>query len=300
MEAVMLSVLLSVALAVASTPADPEIRVNAERLTEHQVETKARAFVRDVLPDASFGQYARWTKPVCPKVTGIADVYAAIVEARVREAATTAGVPLARSGCSTNLSIVFSEDARVTAGVIARGKPKLVAKLNGLQRDQLLNTALPVRWWHISEPTDGSGVPARLATVLTTTQSVNGQSLAETLPMGPDTIMTGSYNSSLIDTNLKVGVTTAVVLVDIPLATGKPLDAVADYVALVALAPARLPPEQPDVPSIVGLFGNDSGPKALTEWDKAYLAALYRIQLNRSASLQRGQLVSGIKAAFRP
>lgn len=296
----MLSVLLSVALAVGSTPADPEIKVNAERLTEHQVETKARAFVRDVLPDASFGQYARWTKPVCPKVTGIADVYAAIVEARVREAAMTAGVPLARQGCRTNLSISFSEDSKVTAGVIARRKPNMVAKLNGVQRDRLFNGTLPVRWWHVSEPTDGSGVPANSATVLMTTQSVNGQSLAQTLPMGPDTIMTGSYNSSLIDTNLKVGVTDAVVVVDIPLATGKPLDAVADYVALVALAPARLPPEQPNVPSIMGLFGSDNAATALTEWDKAYLAALYRIQLNRSASLQRGQLVAGIKAAFRP
>lgn len=296
----MLSVLLSVALAVGSTPADPEIKVNAERLTEHQVETKARAFVRDVLPDASFGQYARWTKPVCPKVTGIADVYAAIVEARVREAAMTARVPLARQGCRTNLSISFSEDSKVTAGVIARRKPNMVAKLNGVQRDRLFNGTLPVRWWHVSEPTDGSGVPANSATVLMTTQSINGQSLAQTLPMGPDTIMTGSYNSSLIDTNLKVGVTDAVVVVDIPLATGKPLDAVADYVALVALAPARLPPEQPNVPSIMGLFGSDNAATALTEWDKAYLAALYRIQLNRSASLQRGQLVDGIKAAFRP
>ena len=56
-----------------------------------------------------------------------------------------------------------------------------------------------------------------------------------------------------------LGITSAVVVVDIPLATGKPLDAVADYVALVALAPARLPPEQPAVPSIIGLFGRNSG-----------------------------------------
>lgn len=128
----------------------------------------------------------------------------------------------------------------------------------------------------------------------------DADALAKSLPIGPDTIMTNGYNSSLVDTNLKLGVTSAVVLVDISLSTGKPLDAVADYVALVALAPARLPPEQPNVPSIIGLFGSDSGAKALTEWDKVYLAALYRIQLNRSASLQRGQLVSGIKAAFRP
>ncbi|PZN93936.1 MAG: hypothetical protein DCF31_11095 [Alphaproteobacteria bacterium] len=274
--------------------------MEAERLTEQQIEAKARDFIRDVLPIPAYGQYARWTQPVCPKVAGIADVYAAMVETRVRAAATAAGVPLAPPGCRTNLSITFSEDARVTAGIIARRKPRLVAKLDGLQQDRLFNAALPVRWWHVSEPTDDNGLPATSATVLMTTQTFGGQSLAESLPINPDTIMTGSYNSSLIDTNLKIGVTGAVVLVDIPLATGKPLDAVADYVALVALAPAKLPPELPGVPSILGLFGSNGGAAALTGWDKAYLAALYRIQLNRNANRQRGQLVGAIKASFAP
>jgi hypothetical protein len=112
--------------------------------------------------------------------------------------------------------------------------------------------------------------------------------------------MTGSYSSSLIDTNLKVGVTGAVVVVDIPLATGKPLDAVADYVALVALAPTKLPPELPGVPTILGLFSSAGGAAALTGWDKAYLAAVYQMQLNRNASWQRRQLVSAIKASFAP
>lgn len=137
----MLSVAL--ALAVAPVPAGPEIEVRAERLTERQVEARARDFVRNVLPAPSFGRYARWTQPVCPRVTGIADVYAAIVEARVRAAATAAGVPLARPGCRTNLSITFGEDAKVTAGVIPRRKPKQVAKLDRVQRDRLLNSALP-------------------------------------------------------------------------------------------------------------------------------------------------------------
>jgi hypothetical protein len=233
-------------------------------------------------------------------VTGIADIYATIVETRVRAAAAAAGVPVARPGCRTNLSISFSEDARVTAGIIARRKPRLVAKLDGLQRDRLFNAPLPVRWWHMSEPTDGSGLPATSATVLGTTQTFGGQNLAESLPVGPGVIMTGSYNSSLIDTNLKIGVTRAFVLVDIPLANGKPLDAVADYVALVALAPTKLPPKQPGVPSILGLFGSNGSAAALTSWDKAYLAAFYRMQMNRNANWQRRQLVSAIKTSFAP
>lgn len=298
----LLAALLAAVTAVAPAPAaaEPEITVEAGRLTDAQIEAGARQFARSVLPVPSYGQYARWTQPVCPKVTGIADTYAAMVDARIRAAATAAGVPLAAPGCKSNLAILFSEDSRASMALIARRKPKSLSKLDGTQRERLLTAALPVRWWHVAEPTDGSGAGTTpLATALMSAQAGSGgQPLATSLPVGPDAIMTNGYNSSLIDTNLKLGITAAVVIVDIPLATGRSLDAVGDYVALVALSAARLPPEPPGVPSVLALF--DSGAKGLTEWDQAYLAALYRIQLNRSADRQRGQLVSGIKAAFKP
>lgn len=293
------AVALSGAMTSAPAAADPEITVEAGRLTDQQIEAAARQFARSVLPVPSYGQYARWTQKVCPKVTGITDTYAAMVDARIRAAATAAGVPLAPPGCKSNLAILFSEDSRASMALIARRKPKSLTKLDGTQRERLLTAALPVRWWHVAEPTDGSGAgTSPLSTALMSAQSGGGQPVATSLPVGPDAIMTNGYNSSLIDTNLKLGITAGVVIVDIPLATGRSLDAVADYVALVALSAARLPPEAPGVPSVLSLF--DSGAKGLTAWDRAYLAALYRIQLNRSAERQRGQLVSGIKAAFKP
>jgi hypothetical protein len=299
--AFVIGLLVSAPSSGSSETSAPEIVVEAERLTDRQIEAKARQFVRNVLPVPSYGQYARWTQPVCPKVSGLAEVYDALVEERVRRIAETAGVPLAKSGCRANLLIVFSADARITADVIVRRKPKQVAKLDSVHRERLMKSALPVRWWHVLQPTDGSGAAVvPMATALSSAPPAGEKPLADVMPVGPDTIMTNDYNSSLVDTNLRLGVTSAVVLVDIPLSIGKPLNAVADYVALIALAPAKLPPDEPGVPSILGLFGSDYRAKTLTQWDKAYLAALYRIELNRSGRMQRGQIINGIKAAFQP
>jgi hypothetical protein len=146
------------------------------------------------------------------------------------------------------------------------------------------DTPLPVRWWYYIEPTDRDGVPAR--------------------PFGQgDALLTVQYNSTLIDTNLVATVKGAVAVVDVPLATGADLDALSDYLALVTLAPTRLPPQSPGVPSILNLFRTDTNgapPATLSEWDTAFMAGLYKSGGSRAASWQRGQIVKHVKTAMEP
>jgi hypothetical protein len=120
------------------------------------------------------------------------------------------------------------------------------------------------------------------------------------LPIGPETVETDSRTSSLIKSSVAVWVTSAVVVIDVTLATGKPLDAVADYVALAALAPMKLPPPVPGVPSILALFGTPDSPvDRLSRWDKAWLAALYSIPMARSGQRQRGDITARMTAAMK-
>ncbi len=292
-----------VALAVAAAPAPPAdpapdtaITVTGERLTDAQISQQANNFIRSILPpNPQFDQYARWSVPICLKVTGIADVYAAHVADRIRAAATTAGIALARPGCRTNLSVVFSPDARITAAKIVRKKPKQIDRLNGIETDTLLKAALPVRWWHVLGPGGGepAGAPgaALMAPGFEGGGSVGG--------MAGNAVTTNSYSSSLIDTHIAVGATSAVAIVDLPLATGKSLDALSDYVAMVMLVPSRLPPAVPAAGSILALFGDGTPPAGLTNWDRAFLAALYRIQMNRTAIRQRGQLATRMAAEIK-
>jgi hypothetical protein len=278
------------------------ITVTATPLIDAQITEQAGAYVRNVLPTPQYGQYARWAVPICIKVAGLDDAIAARVARRIEAAATAAAVKIAGPGCKPNLEIVFTPDAATTVGIIVRRKPSQIARLDDTARRTLLTGPLPVRWWHGLELRDRDGGPAAPggSTALMTAGAEGGLPLASTLPAGPDAAMTDSRSSSLIKSSVAIWVTSAVVVVDVTLATGKPLDAVADYVALAALAPMKLPPPAPAVPSILALFSNaDSPVDRLSRWDRAWLAALYRIPMARSALRQRGDLAARMAAEMK-
>jgi hypothetical protein len=271
--------------AAATPPSDEGITVTAPRLTDEQVAKAARTYADNVLPPTPlYGQFARWQGPVCIKVSGIDPTYAPRIAARITAAATAAGVKLAPAGCTPNLLVAFTLDAKRTVSVITARMPRTLAKLTDEERRAVKDTPLPVRWWYYIKPTDRSGVPAG--------PSSRG-----------DAIETVQYNSSLIDTNLIASVNGAVAVVDVPLATGTDLDALGDYIALVTLAPTRLPPQSPGVPSILDLFRADSTtapPATLSEWDTAFMAGLYKSVGSRRANWQRGQIVEHMKDASEP
>jgi hypothetical protein len=286
----MFASLLALLLAAPEPAADTAITVTATRLTPAEAEARATTFVKAVLPPPSYGQYGRWTVPVCVKVTGITDPAATRVTDRVRAVAAAAGMAVGKPGCRANLNIIFSEDASRTTGIILRRRPGLVARLPMAARKRLTSEPLPVRWWYGEEVGDGIGVGAGAGNSATALTTAGG---AATLPIGPDAVATNSYSSSLIDTQLSVSITQATAVVDVTLAAGKPLDAVADHVAMVTLAPTRLPPDPTGVPSILGLFS--TGTDTISSWDRAWLTALGTISPNRRGDRQRGQMITRIK-----
>lgn len=68
-----------------------------------------------------------------------------------------------------------------------------------------------------------------------------------------------SDHSSLIDTKMRVSITSVAILVDVPRATGVWLDAVSSYVAFVGLARVRMATGFPGVPTILNLFSAHGG-----------------------------------------
>ena len=293
------------ALAQAGEPAPGEqITVIAPRPDAEKTAEAARTYADRVLPTPVYGQFARWLAPVCIKVSGIDPAYAPRIADRIKAVATSAGVRVARAGCQPNLLVIFTPDARRTVDVIVARKPNTLRRLVEEERRAVLEAPLPVRWWYTIVPTDRNGVPAApLSGALGSAQSGGGRPLVDILPTNPDTVMTDNFSSSLIDTNLIASVTGAVAVVDVPLATGASLDALSEYLALVTLAPTRLPPASPGVPSILDLFRTDSAgppPETLSQWDTAFMAGLYKTVGSRRASWQRGQIVEHLKTASEP
>ncbi|KAB7645498.1 hypothetical protein [Polymorphobacter fuscus] len=288
-------------LAAAAAPSD-DVTVTADKLPPEAIAPAARAFVDNMLPVPVQGQYARWQAPICPKIIGVEDAVAARVTRRIAAVAQEARIAVAPNGCTPNLIVWFSQDARRDVAAILGKKPLSAEGVSPEDRKRLLEAPMPVRWWHATQAgsSDGSGM-TRTASATAGAQFVNADGTGTGVG-GPQTDSTNSYSSSLIDTHLSIGIIYAAAAVDIPLTTGHSLDSVANYVAMVTLAPTPLTVTPPAVPSILALFTSPPTEtvKPLTAWDSAYLDALAHMAGNRKANRQRGQLVSAVTKAMKP
>jgi hypothetical protein len=111
------------------------------------------------------------------------------------------------------------------------------------------------------------------------------------VPTHGDTESLSQYTSSIISTQTMRVLRTATVVVDATKLQGRPLEAIAAYAAMVALAEI-----QDDATlttgTILGLFKANSALVDLTDQDRNFLAGLYRLRLDRSARQHRGSLLA--------
>jgi hypothetical protein len=143
---------LSVALALTAAPAiaaPDEVVIEGRRYSREQASALSHDFVRRLgqLPDDGSGQYARWNRPICVGVIGVASTYAAIVKQRIEATAREAGAPVARTKCRTNLLVAFTGDSRRLLGDWYKDYPsRLFASADGRTKRAALEVDLPVRW----------------------------------------------------------------------------------------------------------------------------------------------------------
>ena len=297
-----MSLTLSIALLLAggtagqSTPPEDEatILVEGQARTPEELRSAAKTFMTSVAAaPGGADQFARWNQKVCPSIMGVAEAQAAKIEARLREVATESGIKLAEAGCKPNLLISFTTDARAIVRQVVAKRPYTLRGMTGEERRALIEEELPVRWWYDLKPESKYG------------QAVTGGehaalSMAFSMEKGQTGGMASSenssgyiddYSSSLIGTKARLSIGGATVLIDMTYAKGQSLDALSSYIAMVSLAPMRLPPKQPTVPSITNLFvAKDTTQPDLTAWDRAWLTALYSVPANRNASVQRAAM----------
>lgn len=271
--------------------ADPGLVVTGR--TEAEREAEAAAFVRAVSPPSVDGQFARWHDPLCPAAVGLAPSVAARVVDRVRRAASDAGAPLAREGCAVNAQIVFTADAGALLRGIERRRPRLLAGLSPADARALRASEAPVRWWTDTRSEGADGNPfASMPPVAFGLIAAAGP----TIPATERTRFGDSYRSSNLSTAMRVAVTGAVVLVDVPRTTGHSLDAVTDYAAFVILARVRSVPPAGTAATILSLFAADPAgrPAALTGADRAYLVGLYAAPADRPVRAQRRAIAGAV------
>lgn len=266
------------------------IEVIGQRQSEQEARNDANEFVLRAVAAHGERPIARWVDAVCPRVLGIQPEYAAMVEHKLRSIAAAADIPVAPRQCRTNIVVSFTTNAPAVVQRIAQKSPARISEVPAPDRNALLRGDAPVRWWYRTQSSSVEGGSASIDTPVTALgTAVSGASAVE---LGPETVL-GYGSSSLIRTQVARALRTATVVIDVKLAEGVPLDAVAAYAALVAFAETR-PAETPPPHSILGLFDTDAPVANATPWDISFLKATYSIPPARASSKQRRRLVGKI------
>lgn len=274
---------------VALAAGETEIVVQGRRMSEREVRQEARGFVTTFAAPSFNDQYARWNLPICPVVQGLSPEHAKIVVDKIRLIATEAGARVAKPACDGNIVIVFTDDARAVYRKVAARRTQMF-QYNAVTPDEhkvLSESDMPVRWWYGRALADAFGVPAS----------------HDRSPVAGGDFNSGSVmiygGGSNIRSNVRVDQTAVAALVDVKLAEGVRLDALAAYIGMVTLAAHRIPVRPVAVTSIVNLFDAERAPETdLTEWDRAYLKALYKVPANLALAAQRAAISREMAASM--
>lgn len=292
-----LAALLSVsAIAVAITgaaqaqtpPPASDTPITVEGRRAEQVE-RARDYVRRIAVAPGERSLARWVDRVCPRIVGLGPEQAAHVEHRIRVIAASVDAPLADAPCDANFTVVFSGDG---AGLLTRLTITNPSQFNRLDRttiDALTDGRRNVRWWHMVQTRSSDNMPESEVQP----PHVGADGAAPVMPTGIP--YTRSERPSMISTNSIRAILAATIVIDRNDTAGMTLDSLAAFAAVAGLSEVTMD-ETPPVPSILQLFDPAMPASEYSEFDAAFLRALYRIPLDRRARYQRARLARDLIA----
>ncbi len=249
--------------ATAASSEDPSETILVEGSRE-QVLKQVQSFVAKVT--RTDGELiGRWRDPICPVVTGLSDTQNEYVrsrllevEAKVRKRKSTS-----ERKCNPNIFVLVTNEADE---VLNGWKDQGAAMFRWKTRGDILHSsqAGPVRVWHNAvelRSDDGPWVSGRVGA----TQEVKQ----------------GRLKDSRIVSSAKEAISAVVVLMDAKQIGKKAtLAQTADYIAMVSLSQIDLTADVGVTNSILQLFVEGetyASPPGLTDWDYAFLNALYRV-----------------------
>ncbi|MEZ5957530.1 MAG: hypothetical protein R3C27_10010 [Hyphomonadaceae bacterium] len=245
---------------------------------------QTQAFVQQLAAISPMAdQLPRWDATICTSIAGMPARQAQFLADRIAQRAAAVGLQPGGPGCVANVAVFVTADSDTFArelferdrAMFAYYQENGVSTLGQQALDDFLTTPRAVRWWHVSQTFGADGI------------SLSGDAASGGMENAPAVRSSGSRLSGNTREDLKQ----AIVIIDANRVRGAQLAALADYLSLVVLAQINPHAVTAEYPTILNLFEgegvNTDGPTALTQWDQAFLDALYKTA--RNAANQRQQ-----------
>ncbi|WP_147270757.1 hypothetical protein [Alteripontixanthobacter maritimus] len=222
----------------------------------------------------------RFLQPLCPKVSGMKEAYAKVIENRVRANAQAVEINVAEADCKPNIYIMFLRNADEELRMAAKNDSELFESLLSYQKDRVFDETGPVRAWNYAEVRDDRG----RALAYDTSKGSRGAAINKTAA------------ATRLRSPVSMETMAAIVVFDVSALPGRSLNQLADYATMRVLAPVREVSDPSGAPfdSILSLFADDFAPQELTVFDRAYLQTLY----NNPATLNPLDLYARVATAM--
>lgn len=297
--------LVSVSAAFAQTNSSsplPEVTVEAPRqpTAEELAGDAVPDFIRThAAPAAVSGQLARWgvarDPGICPLTAGLSPSFNEFVSARVLAVAATVGAPIQTGPCTHNVYIMFATDPQKALADMVKQDSRILGFHYPAQTRDLKRITRPIEGWYVTASHGAFG----------------GESIDSAEPLLPawyprdissqaqaPTGLAGSRLSSEISS----GIINVLIVADANKTMGRPIGAIADYVAVLTLTQAFASQQCGTLPSITDLMlpNCDDREKltGITAGDLAFLRALYKTDLESYLPLERSDIQSKMMGQF--
>ncbi|HEX8645167.1 MAG TPA: hypothetical protein VF702_14755 [Allosphingosinicella sp.] len=274
-------------------PAEREIVVTGAR---GDLSDRIGAFVAAVTAETGNAQVARWDRRLCLHVEGLSPGQRDYIAGEIAAAGREVGLEIAGSGrCDGSAFVIFSADPDALLRRIGVTRPRFFGAIPAARRRELLAISGPVRWLSYAQlrGAEGEGPSSFHAAAI----SSGSERPVPALRTTPSRLTSGA----------RMDLQSMVVLVDASRLQGVSNRSLAAYLTMVVLGNVRTDHGVAGSVSILGMFeAARSGTvvtEGLSEWDRAYLRALYSGTPNMPAAqrMQRiGVLMEGQLAAGPP
>ncbi|TFW11039.1 hypothetical protein EGY25_15255 [Brevundimonas intermedia] len=247
-------------------------------VTGRRLEPQVQSFIDDIAAPPRGRGLARWDRTICVGVANMDERYAQFMVDRVAKAAVDVGLEVGEPGCRPDIMVVASADAKALASALVDDNPQgfRPARSNTDLGSQALRrfktTDAPVRWWHVSLPVsaDTGEIAVRLDNEEPPTITVR--------------------DASRLRSNIRDDLARVIIILDVSKIGTVGFGALSDYVAMIALAQVEPDADANGYDSVLNLFSPEADRLAgLTQWDRDYLASLYRANRNRARPTQQAR-----------
>jgi hypothetical protein len=230
---------------------------------------QTQSFVERIAAVPTADQLARWDRQICPSVAGLPARQGQFLADRIAQRAFALGLQAGEAGCQGNVAVFVTNDSDAMARQMFEQDPSLFAYLGGgglvtLGRgafDDFLNSQRPVRWWHVSETIGADG------------RALHGDASQGGFSNAPMARAQGTR----LRNETRQDFARVIIIVDARRVGSANLAALADYIAMVALAGIDPGADTSAFPTVLNLFNAPPGSAVagMTDWDLGYLDGLY-------------------------